>query len=171
MTSSELPRTLLEAGEIVASHGIHGEVKILSWADGPEFLLDFEELFIDGRAYAVEAARVHKTCVLAKLRGIDTPEAVLPLRGRKVCIDRSRAQLPEGRVFIADLLGCRVLDETRGELGTVVDVLCLPASEVYVVKGEKCYLIPSVKQFVKEIDIAARTVRVSVIEGMETDAY
>lgn len=171
MTSSELPRTLLEAGKIVASHGIHGEVKILPWADGPEFLLDFEELFIDGRAYAVEAARVHKTCVLAKLRGIDTPEAVLPLRGRKVCIDRSRAQLPEGRVFIADLLGCRVLDETRGELGTVVDVLCLPASEVYVVKGEKSYLIPSVKQFVKEIDIAARTVRVSVIEGMETDAY
>ena len=64
----------LEAGEIVNTHGIRGEVKINPWADGPEFLLEFSELFLNGRPYEVESARVHKSVVLAKLRGVDTVE-------------------------------------------------------------------------------------------------
>ncbi len=160
----------LEAGELVAAHGVHGEVKILPWADGPEFLLDFDEYFIGGTAYAVESARVHKTCVLAKLRGIDTPEAAMLLRGKRVCIEREKAQLPEGHFFIADLLGCRVVDEVQGELGKLSDVLTLPASDVYVVRGEKSYMIPAVKEFVRQIDIDAREIRVRIIEGMESDA-
>ena len=48
--------------------------------------------------------------VLAKLRGVDTPEAAILLRGQTVSIDRSGVKRPEGTVFIADLIGCRVLD-------------------------------------------------------------
>ena len=49
-----------------------GEVKLLPWADSPEFLLQFDTLWIGGRAYRVESSRVQKTCVLVKLAGIDT---------------------------------------------------------------------------------------------------
>lgn len=160
----------LEAGELVAAHGVHGEVKILPWADSPEFLTDFDTYFIDNKPYTVESSRVHKTCVLAKLRGIDTPEAATLLRGRHICVERDKAQLPEGRFFIADLLGCRVIDEVQGELGELKDVLTLPASDVYVVKGTRSYMIPAVKEFVKQIDPAAREIRVRIIEGMQSDA-
>ena len=159
----------LEAGEIVSTHGIHGEVKILPWADSPEFLLQFDTLYLNGKPWAVESSRVHKTCVLAKLRGVDTPEAAMRLRGQTVSIDREGLQLPEGAVFIADLIGCRVLDDEGKEIGSIKDVLTMPSSDVYIVEGEKHYMIPAVKEFVREVNTAEGFVRVHLIEGMATD--
>ncbi len=161
---------LLETGEIVSAHGIQGEVKILPWADGPEFLLKFREFYIDGKAVAVQSSRIHKTCVLAKLEGIDDPETAIRLRGKTVCIDRNKVKLPKGTVFIADLLGCKVITEEGEEIGKIKDVLTMPASDVYVIHGEKKYMIPAVKEFVKEINVEEGFVRVHLIEGFETDA-
>ena len=59
--ASPLKAQYLEAGKIVNTHGIAGEVKIIPWADGPEFLLDFDTLYIDGKPMEVQRARVHKT--------------------------------------------------------------------------------------------------------------
>ena len=160
---------LLETGEIVSSHGIHGEVKILPWADTQEFLLEFDLFYLNGKPYEVLSSRVHKTCVLAKLKGIDTPEQAAALRGKKVSIDRADVRLPEGTVFIADLIGCRVMDENGTEIGKIRDVLTMPSSDVYVVEGEHQYMIPAVREFVKEIDVTQRFVRVHLIEGMATD--
>ena len=160
---------LLETGEIVSSHGIHGEVKILPWADTPEFLLEFDLFYLNGKPYEVLSSRVHKTCVLAKLKGIDTPEQAAALRGKKVSIDRADVRLPEGTVFIADLIGCRVMDENGTEIGKIRDVLTMPSSDVYVVEGEHQYMIPAVREFVQEIDVTQSFVRVHLIEGMATD--
>ena len=97
----------LQTGKIVSTHGVRGEVKLLPWADSPEFLLQFDTLWIGGRACRVESSRVQKTCVLIKLAGIDTVEAASALRDQVVSIDRADAQLPQGSIFIADLLGLR----------------------------------------------------------------
>ena len=164
-----MEKQFLEAGEVVSTHGIQGEIKILPWADSPEFLLGFKTLFLNGKPYAVRASRVHKTCVLAKLEGIDTPEQATLLRGQTVTVDRTGVKLPEGTVFIADLLGCRALDEEGNEFGKIADVLTMPASDVYVIKGEKTYMVPAVKAFVREINVAEGFVRVHLIEGMATD--
>lgn len=164
-----MEKQLLETGEIVSTHGIRGEVKILPWADSPEFLLQFDTLYLNGKPFAVEGVRVHKTCVLAKLSGIDTPEAAMRLRGQTVSVDRAGLSLPEGTVFIADLIGCRVLDDDGAQIGKIKDVLSMPASDVYVVEGEKRYLIPAVKEFVRELNVAEGFVRVHLIEGMATD--
>lgn len=165
-----MEKQFLESGEIVSTHGIQGEVKILPWADSPEFLLKFKTFYIDTKPVEVVSSRVHKTCVLAKLKGIDTPEAAIALRGKKVLIDRSDVKLPKGTVFIADLIGCRVIDDNENEIGKVKDVLTMPSSDVYVIEGEHKYMIPSVKEFVKEINVDEGFVRVHLIEGMATDA-
>ena len=166
-----MEKQYLQAGQIVSTHGVQGEVKILPWADAPEFLLDFDTFYLNGKPYEVVSSRVHKTCVLAKLRGVDTPEAAILLRGQTVSIDRSGVKLPEGTVFIADLIGCRVLnDDTGEELGTLRDVLTLPSSDVYVIGGAgKQYMIPAVKEFIRLIDVEAGVVRVHLIEGFATD--
>ena len=160
-----MDKQFLEAGEIVSTHGIQGEVKILPWADSPEFLLKFKTFYLGGKPYEVVSSRVHKTCVLAKLQGIDTPEDAIRLRGTQVCIDRSNVRLPKGTV-----LGCRVLDDEGVEIGVIKDVLTMPSSDVYVIEGEHKYMIPSVKEFVKEINVDERFVRVHLIEGFQTDA-
>ena len=68
---------LLQTGKIVSTHGTRGEVKILPWADSPEFLLGFEQLYIDGEPYRVAHARVHGTCVLCQFSGIDDINAAM----------------------------------------------------------------------------------------------
>lgn len=161
-----MEKQFLEAGQVVSTHGIQGEIKILPWADGPEFLLGFDTLCLNGRPYEVVSARVQKTCILVKLRGVDTPERAALLRGQTVTVDRSGLHLPEGAVFIADLLGCRVLDDEGSEIGTIRDVLSMPSSDVYVIQGEKRYMIPAVREFIREVNVAEGYVRVHLIEGM-----
>ena len=157
----------LQTGKIVSTHGVRGEVKLLPWADGPEFLLQFHTVYLDGTPYRVEQSRVQKTCVLLKLEGIDTVEAASALRDKVVSIARADAKLPEGSVFIADLLGLPVYDgETP--IGRLTDVMSTPANDVYVVKGEdgQEHLIPAVPEFVLERNVDEGYIRVRLIEGM-----
>ena len=78
-----MKKEFLETGKIVSTHGLHGDVKILPWADSPEFLLEFDRVFVGKKEYAVEDARVQKTCVLMKLAGVDSVEAQLSIALQK----------------------------------------------------------------------------------------
>ena len=95
----------LDCGQIVNTHGIHGEVRIVPWADSPDFLRQFSTLYVDGRALAVTASRVHKGSVIARLQGVDTVEGAMALKGKKVQLRRADAKLPEGAFFLADIIG------------------------------------------------------------------
>ena len=156
----------LEAGEIVSTHGVHGEVKILPWSDGPDFLLDYNRVRIDDTEYIVESCRIQKTCNLVKLKGIDTMEDGQNLRGKILKIYRCDA--PDDMIFAAELIG---MDVFAGEtyLGKIADVLDYPGNKVYVVRGEYEYMIPAVKEFVLDTDMNAEKMQVKIIEGMRTD--
>ena len=156
----------LEAGEIVSTHGVRGEMKILPWADGPDFLLDFSRVRISGTDYSVESCRVQKTCNLIKVKGIDTMEQAQALRGKTVEIYREDA--PSGMIFVAELIGMDVVSEGNS-IGTIADILDYPGNKVYVVKGEHEYMIPAVSQFIEDIDMDNGVIRVRLIEGMRTD--
>jgi len=163
-----MKQTYLEAGQIVSAHGVRGEVKVLPWADGPDFLLDFETVYLDGEPRRVELARAHKTCVILKLAGVDTVEAAAALRGRTVSVLRSDARLGPGRVFVADLLGLPVFADGR-QIGTLAEVVNMPANDVYVVRGEHEYLIPAVPEFVEPLDLEQGRICVRLLEGMRSD--
>ena len=157
----------LQAGEIVSTHGVRGEMKVLPWADGPDFLLDFDRFRIDGKEYEVESCRVQKTCNLLKVRGIDTMEDAQKMRGKVIEIYRCDA--PADIVFAAELMGVEVYCEDS-LIGQVTDVLDYPGNKVYVVTGEKEYMIPAVKAFVLSTDLDTNRMQVRLIEGMETNA-
>ena len=161
----------LEAGEIVNTHGVRGEVRIMPWADSPEFLCQFDTLYMDGAPMKVLSSRPHKAMVLATLEGVDTVEKAMKLKGKVVSIDRTGVKLPEGRHFVADLIGLPVLDAATGaELGRLEEVLDLPAQNVYVVRGEgKAYMIPAVPAFLAETAPEKGYIRINLIEGLETD--
>ena len=63
-----MQKKYLEAGEIVSTHGVQGEVKILPWADGPEFLLQFDTFYLDGRPYAGHFACLNEEDIAAIYR-------------------------------------------------------------------------------------------------------
>ena len=156
----------LEAGEIVTTHGVHGEMKVLPWADGPEFLTEFDRVRIDGTEYKVETCRTQKTCNLLKVVGIDSMETAQAMRGKTVEVYRCDA--PEDLIFVAELIGMRVLCDGV-EIGKITDVLDYPGNKVYIVKGEHEYMIPAVKAFVLSTDMDNEVMQVRLIEGMRTD--
>ena len=163
-----MKKRFLEAGQIVSTHGIAGEVKILPWCDGPEFLKEFDTFYIEGTAYPVEQARVHKNMLLCKLSGVDDMNAAQVMKNKVVCIDRDDARIPEGRVFISDLIGLPVYADGQ-EIGVLKDVYTGPANDVYIVKGEREYMIPAVSEFLEDVNVDEGYVRVRLIEGMAVE--
>ena len=156
----------LEAGEIVSTHGVRGEMKVLPWSDGPDFLTEFDRVRIDGKDYAVIQCRIQKTCNLLKVEGIDTMEQAQQMRGKVIEIYREDA--PEDLIFAAELVGVQVYCEDA-LLGEITEVLDYPGNKVYVVKGEHEYMIPAVKAFILSTDMENNRMQVRLIEGMASN--
>lgn len=156
----------IEAGEIVTTHGVRGEMKILTWLDSPEDLCGFERCRIDGKEYKIENCRVQKTCNLLKVAGIDTMEAAQAMRGK--IVELYREDISDDVIFGAELIGMEVFSQDT-YLGKIEDVLDYPGNQVYVVRGEHEYMIPAVKAFVLSTDLETNRMQVSVIEGMRSD--
>ena len=156
----------IEAGEIVTTHGVRGEVKVLCWLDDPEMLCEFDRCRIAGKDYTMDQVRVQKTCNLVKLSSIDTMEAAQALRGK--VIELYREDIDDEVIFAAELIGVEVFAEGE-KIGKITEVLDYPGNSVYVVKGQYAYMIPAVKQFILETDMEANTMQVRLIEGMRSD--
>ena len=159
-------KEFLDCGQIVNTHGIRGEVRIVPWADSPDFLCQFSTLYLDGAPRRVLSSRVHKGSVIAKLDGVDTVEAAMLLRDKTVQIRRADAKLRSGTFFLADIIGLKVLDEAGQTLGTLKEVLSPSVQQVYVIEGEREFLIPAVPEFVLETNIEGGYLKVRLIEGM-----
>ena len=156
----------LEAGQIVNTHGIKGEVRIVPWADSALFLKKFKTFYIDNKPVRVLSSRVHKDMLIAQLEGISDINAAMPLKNKVIKIDRNDARLPRGSFFIQDILGATVVDEDGKEVGKLTDVLDRPGGQIYEVKGETEHLIPAVPEFVLKVDVDEGIIVVHLIEGM-----
>ena len=162
---------VIPVGQIVNAHGIRGEVKVNPHGFDPEFLTEFDTIYIDNQPVKVRSARVHKSTVLMTLPGVDDMDAALALKGKTVSIRRTDAHLPQGQFFDQELLGLRVIDwATDQEIGTIDRVLTYPAHKIYQVRGQREYLIPAVPGvFIESTDPDAGEMRVHMMKGLATD--
>ena len=156
----------IEAGEIVTTHGVRGEVKILSWLDSPEMLCEFDRCRISGREYVMDSVRVQKTCNLVKLRGVDTMEDAQKLRGKTM--ELYREDISDELIFAAELVDVEVYAD-GARIGKIKEVLDYPGNSVYVVQGEREYLIPAVKEFILSTDLERNQMQVKLLKGMASD--
>lgn len=156
----------LDCGQVVNTHGIRGEVRIVPWADSPDFLCRFRTLYLEDGPLPVTSCRVHKGSVIVKFQGVDTVEDAMLLKGKTVRIRRADAKLPQGSFFLADVVGLDVIDEEGNRLGVLKEVLSPSVQNVYVVEGEREILIPAVPEFVLETNIEGGYIKVRLIEGM-----
>ena len=156
----------LEAGKIVNTHGIKGEVKIQPWADSAEFLAKIKTFYIDEKPFKLVSGKVHKEFLIAQLEGISDVNEAMVLKNKTVFINRADVKLPKGSFFLQDIIGATVFDESGKEIGKLTDVLEMPASNVYVVNGDREILIPAVPEFVLKTDVNAGSVIVRLIDGM-----
>lgn len=157
----------IEAGEIVNTHGVRGEVKMLPWLDSPEDMCAFTRCRVGGRDYEITACRVQNTCNLLKLAGVDTMEAAQALRGKTVEVYRE--DVDADVIFAGELVGMEVYSRGK-KVGELTQVLDYPGNQVYVVKGEREYMLPAVKEFILSTSLEDNRMEVKLLEGMETDA-
>lgn len=164
----------LEVGKIVGTHGIKGEVRVQPWADSGDFLTSFSRMYFEngGTEIKIKAARVHKNVVVMRLEGVNSVSEADVLRGRVLFINRDDAELPEGRYFIDDLIGLKIVEDSSGrEYGILENISSMPANEVYHVRGAngKEYLIPAVDSVIAHTDIAGGEIRINALKGMFDD--
>jgi 16S rRNA processing protein RimM len=162
---------LVTVGRIVRPHGVRGVVRMLSYSDDPTRLEGVQRLFLDldGRSERASCVVGYRgTCVLLQLEGVETRSDAEALRD--VCVQAKVEDLPpleEGEYFAHDLLGLEVATADGEVVGHVVEVVSLPASDMYVVDtGSKRVFIPAVGRIVRVIDMAARRMVVEPPPGL-----
>lgn len=164
-----MKKQYLEAGKIVTTHGIRGEIKIMPYTDTPELLCEFERLFM-GKNHDevyIEKSRVFKNTVIAKIEGIDTPEEAEKLRNKILYMHRDDLELDEDTYFIQDLIGMEVKDaDTAADYGKIIDVMQTGANDIYVIKGEREYLIPAIPDVIISTDIDNNIMLIKPLDGL-----
>ena len=158
----------IHIGQIVNTHGIRGEIKLLPHSVDPDIIVRCKTMYIDGQAIAPRTRRVHKGCVLLTLPGVEDIDTALAYKNKDVSIRRKDVKLPKGVYFDQELLGLTARNAATGEtLGSVEEVMNYPAHKVYAIRGGKDeYLVPAVPAFIQDIDIQAGTIDIHVWEGL-----
>ena len=162
-------------GKLGGAHGVRGEVKVIPLTDDVRRFSSLKECMIFDekenlkKTLSVEKSRVDDSRTLIKFEGIDDRDEVAKLTGSFIGVSREDAvKLPEGRYFIADLIGLTVVDESRGDLGTIKDIINSGASDIIIVKrkGKNELLIPYLNSIVKNVDLSSGKMYVVLPEGL-----
>ena len=146
---------LFTIGQIVAPHGVRGDVRIYPDTDFPKRFLHMTYGYVGGKKYEISGARLHKNVVLMKFVGVDDRNAAELLRGKELQVPREDlVPLQEGQHYVFDIIGMTAYDLEDNVLGTVTDVLKTGSNDVYVVADEngKETLFAAIPDVVKSID-------------------
>jgi 16S rRNA processing protein RimM len=157
------PSALIELGIVGAPFGVRGWVRLLSYTQPPDRLLEHRrlQLSIGGswRSYEVEATGRSGGHLTVKLTGVADRDEAQALRGAKVGVLRSELPPTDAREFYrADLIGCEVVNLAGARLGVVAHFVESPAHALMVVRGEREYWVPAVPLHVRRVDLQARRV-------------
>ncbi|MFW0779939.1 ribosome maturation factor RimM [Rossellomorea marisflavi] len=162
-------------GKIVNTHGIKGELKVLSMTDFPEERYQKGNeltLFIEGKepkSLMIASYRKHKNFVLLMFEGYSDINEVEGFKQGILKVDESQLQdLDEGEFYFHEIIGCVVRTTSGEELGVVKEILSPGANDVWVVKAPrgKEHLIPYIEDIVKKVDIAQKEIIIEPMEGL-----
>lgn len=168
-----MKKEFIETGKIVGTHGVKGMLRIQPWADNGAFLASFDVFYIDGGKTALKTQKIqpHGNVVIAQIDGVNSIEDAQKLRNKVIYIKREDADIPKGRYFVSELIGCKVFDSETGEqYGVISDVSKTGANDVWhIKKNEKEYLLPAINEVVKSVDIGNEEITICPMKGIFED--
>ena len=156
------PTQAIEVGRIVGVFGIKGWVKVQSFTDPVEGILDYAEWYLDHPGVAgtwrVRDGRRQGRQVVASLERIEDRDAAQRFVGARIAV--KRGQLAPREYYRADLIGLRVVNAQGLELGRIVQFIDGPAYPLMVVRGSKEHWLPATPQQLRRVDLAGGEVQV-----------
>ncbi|MDD2189573.1 MAG: ribosome maturation factor RimM [Eubacteriales bacterium] len=159
----------IKIGQIVNVVGLKGELKVYHYSDYKERFEELSKVFLENTPYIISGVRYMKDTVILKLHGIDDRSEAEKHKGEDIYIGKEDLRiLPEDTYYIFDLIGLSIIDEEGRALGTLSDVIKNSAQDIFEVEREnhKKFLIPAVEEFILDIDMKNRIMRVKLIEGL-----
>ncbi|MET0535944.1 MAG: ribosome maturation factor RimM [Steroidobacter sp.] len=164
-TSAEpgTPDKWVVLGKIGGAFGVHGWVRITSYTDPPENILDYESWYVhragQWQVVEIEDGRMTAKGVQAKLAGIETPEDARLQTGMEIAVPRS--ELPPtapGEYYWSDLEGLEAVTPAGEMLGRVDHFRTTPGGDVVVIRGAREHWVPFVKDRIVKVDLDARRI-------------
>ncbi|MBL6007156.1 MULTISPECIES: ribosome maturation factor RimM [Bacillus] len=163
-------------GKIVNTHGIKGEVRVISKTDFAEERYkpgNTLYLFMDGRQEPIEVTvntyRLHKQFHLLQFKERQSLNEVEELKNAIIKVpEEDLGELNEGEFYFHEIIGCEVFTEEGELIGKVKEILTPGANDVWVIgrKGKKDALIPYIESVVKQIDISEKKIEIQLMEGL-----
>jgi 16S rRNA processing protein RimM len=168
----QAPERLVPLGEIVATHGIAGWLKLNPYNSKSPTLVSTRKIFLekDGArsAHRVQAIKPHKNQLLVRLQGVDGIDAAEKWIGAIVSVaELDLPALSADEYYYYQVVGLEVFDTHGNRVGTIARLLSTPGGDLYVVQGEaKEYLIPVTKEIVEKIDFTTGRIIINPPEGL-----
>lgn len=163
----------IEVGKIVTTQALKGEVKVMPWCDYPEFIMEFESLYLgkEKKILEIERSKVMKNMVVLKFKNFDTIEQAQKIVNQILYINKDDVELDEGTYFVQDLIGLKVYDvDSKILYGELTDVHQTGANDVYTIKGAtREYLVPAIPDVVLETNIEEKTMFIRPLKGLFED--
>ncbi len=164
-------KQFLEVGKINNTHGVKGEMKLTLWCDDINYLKQLKVLYLDNKGekpVKLLSARPQKDLAIIKLDGYDSIEKAEEIKGKVLYCNRDDAVIDENANYIADLIGCYIVDiDTEEEYGQVKDVLNYGSCDIYDVESYGRHtLIPAIPDVVKEINTEYKVIRIKNMKGL-----
>ncbi|MGL5379815.1 ribosome maturation factor RimM [Clostridium sp.] len=155
---------VLKVGKIVNTHGLKGEMKVIPLTDDPKRYKELEFVLIDGVERKILGCKFQKDRVIVKIEGVDSIEEAERYKNKYMEIHREDAvELEEDCYFIADLIGCEVVDTEGKNLGKIYEVLQTKNNDVYWIREPKELLIPVLLEIVLDIDMENRKITIKPV--------
>jgi 16S rRNA processing protein RimM len=160
----------LYLGKIVNTHGIKGELRILSDFKYKDlvFIRDFKIYIGDNKEEKIiDSYRPHKNYDMVIFKDIFNIDDVLKYKGKSAYINKDDLKLDNNMYLDTDLMGIKVYDDDK-YIGIVTDIMEMPKNDILVVMSDtkKKFLIPYIEPFIKNIDIKNNKIIIESIEGM-----
>ena len=163
---------LVPLGEIVATHGIEGWLRLRLYNPESRTLSPSQKLLLEQAGLTtpqrLKAVKGHGSRFLVLLDGVANIDQAQKWVGATVAV--AEAQLPPlapGEYYYYQTVGLEVFDINGARIGVVERIWPKPGGDLYVVKGEtKEYLIPIVKEIIEKIDLAAGRIIINPPAGL-----
>ncbi len=160
-------------GKIVAPHGVRGDIRILPLTEKPDLFLDLEYLLLEGgKKLTVKNARFQKRMILVTTKEVTSMNEAELLRDKNIYIKaEDLPELEDDEFYVADLVGIPVYDLEGNQIGTFKDSLSTGSNDVYIiaVPGAKDILVPALKEYFKEINLAEKRIVVKLPEWTDEE--
>ncbi len=154
-------------------HGIRGDVTIQSFSHDDRRFQKLKRVLLrmtsgEMAERAIHSVRILPTGILLKFEGVDDRDLAETLRNAEILIpEHERPKLPKGRAYYDEVIGMNVIDdETGATIGTVTNVLDMPAGDVFVLdlNGAE-HLVTNAGEEIRKLNLSKNELRVRLLEA------